>query len=188
MIIIVEGIDGSGKTTFCKFLSKKLKVPIIINEKFAVGLGRHEIKVLAQAETLIPFTKTFDFILDRGILTNIVYGKTYDIASLDKVINANAEAFKKYDGVICYIEVDGATAFQKIIQRENMEGIKEKSEIISGLSELTERYKIYYKKIKDEMPDKIFKIVGHKPIEEMAEAFIKECKSLKKEMVRNFYL
>ena len=78
-MIIVEGIDRVGKTTYCKELSKFLNIPILTlprpgedglkcSDKFIMGLY--------QVEVVVEFAILgFNFIIDRSYPSELVYSK-----------------------------------------------------------------------------------------------------------------
>lgn len=88
--IIVEGVDGCGKTTIALLLSKKFKIPIIKmpNMKQYFEEGNTEAYSRLFNETIVQF-KDSSFILDRGFPSSLVYSQVYnrpvDISYIDKL-------------------------------------------------------------------------------------------------------
>lgn len=80
MVIIVEGIDRIGKTTFCRTLSKKTGIPIFkennfFNTGYSTGDELRE-TLIEKMSSIINIIETIncDIILDRFHLSEIVYG------------------------------------------------------------------------------------------------------------------
>lgn len=116
--IIIEGVDGCGKTTTAELLSKKLKIPIIkmpnMKEYFEKGTTEQYSRLFN--ETVVQFSDT-SFILDRGFPSSLVYSQVYnrpvDISYIDQlekklkakvvILTALPEVFlkrKPYDDII----------------------------------------------------------------------------------------
>ena len=91
MIIILEGIDGSGKTTLAKKISSELDCPIygFCNElKYTKFL--HAWKTGITDFMLLDFLKEMKLdrlIIDRCLLTNFVYRKEFDEEILEHWLN-----------------------------------------------------------------------------------------------------
>lgn len=79
MILLIDGPDGTGKTTVCNILAEKLEWPIVkmpnMKEYFDKGMTEEFSKFFN--EMLLQF-KGFDFILDRGYTSSLVYSKVYE--------------------------------------------------------------------------------------------------------------
>lgn len=88
--ILIDGVDGCGKTTIAELLSKKLKIPIIKmpNMKEYFGKGTTEEFSKLFNETIVQF-KQYGFIMDRGFTSSLVYSQVYgrpvDISYIDKL-------------------------------------------------------------------------------------------------------
>jgi thymidylate kinase len=85
-VILIDGVDGVGKTTVCNLLAEKTGYPIIKmpNMPKYFDSNPEEMARLFN-ETIIQFPG--DMILDRGYPTSLVYSKIYgrDIRQLDYV-------------------------------------------------------------------------------------------------------
>lgn len=86
MIYIFEGVDLSGKSTKANELASKLNIPII-KKKLDVfdNIGSDFLKsdLIERAtrmffESIYPLGKHYDFILDRSLLSTLVYCKYFD--------------------------------------------------------------------------------------------------------------
>lgn len=77
--ILIDGADGLGKTTVIQKLSMNLQLPIIkmpnMKEYVEKGLAEEFSKLFNQ--TIVQFSQ-FDFILDRGFTSSIVYSKVFE--------------------------------------------------------------------------------------------------------------
>lgn len=82
--LIIDGPDGVGKTTICKLLAERLRIPIIkmpnMKEYFEKGLTEEFSKLFN--ETVVQFAR-YPFILDRGFTSSLVYSKVYGRESVD---------------------------------------------------------------------------------------------------------
>lgn len=86
MIYIYEGVDLSGKSTLAESHSEKMSIPII-KKKLEVfkhtrrkWLQGPEIELITQMffESIYPLGAQYDFILDRGLLSSLVYSKFFN--------------------------------------------------------------------------------------------------------------
>lgn len=79
MRILIDGVDGCGKTTVVDMLSKRFKLPIVkmpnMKEYFEKGTAEEFSKLFN--ETIVQFRK-YPFIMDRGFPSSIVYNDVYD--------------------------------------------------------------------------------------------------------------
>ena len=77
--IIIDGPDGCGKTTIVKMLSKKLDIPILkmLSAKSLFNKNVIEIASYTFTQLLIQL-KNYEYILDRGFITSLVYSKVYN--------------------------------------------------------------------------------------------------------------
>jgi thymidylate kinase len=73
-IIILEGVDCAGKSTFAEMLSKKTGFEILKGSSFEIanlgadGMFKHMMELLDKK----------DIIIDRFVYSNLVYGKLFD--------------------------------------------------------------------------------------------------------------
>ena len=85
--ILIDGADKLGKTTVIELLSRKLDLPVIKMPNAAEWIKDGSIEKVSEFynETLIQF-KDFDFIMDRGFPSSIVYSKVFERqANLDYI-------------------------------------------------------------------------------------------------------
>lgn len=90
MILLIDGPDGTGKTTICNELASLLKIPLVkmpnMKQYFENGMTEEFSKFFN--EILVQF-KTTDFILDRGYTSSLVYSKVFsrhfDMSYIDEI-------------------------------------------------------------------------------------------------------
>lgn len=77
--IIIDGADGTGKSTICQLLSRKFDIPIIKMPVPQEKVRTEEIEPLSEMfnKTLVQFHES-SFILDRGYTSSLVYSKIFD--------------------------------------------------------------------------------------------------------------
>ena len=101
-IIVFEGLDGAGKSTLMKIISRKLKIPIIkpltINKKIFMNSEKLEEYAELINKCLMNFKK-FNFILNRNFSGSIIYSKVYkrkyDLKYIDNFLIPQLEGFCK---------------------------------------------------------------------------------------------
>ena len=78
MILLIDGPDGTGKTTVCQMLSETLDIPVVkmpnMKEYFDAGSTEEYSKFFN--DILVQF-KGCSFIMDRGFTSSLVYSKIY---------------------------------------------------------------------------------------------------------------
>jgi len=86
MIFIFEGVDLSGKSTLAKEQSESQNLPLV-KKKLEVfnhirkdWLVKGDIELITQMffESIYPLGIKYDFILDRGLLSSLVYSKFFN--------------------------------------------------------------------------------------------------------------
>lgn len=88
--ILLDGADGTSKTTICQMLSRFLNLPIIKMPDSKQYIEKGSIEEFSKFfnETVIQFLE-FDFILDRGYPSSLVYsrvlGRDFDLSYIDKI-------------------------------------------------------------------------------------------------------
>lgn len=86
MVHIFEGVDLSGKSTLAKNQSESEDIPIIkkkleiFNHARKDWLVKGDIELITQMffESIYPLGIKYDFILDRGLLSSLVYSKFFN--------------------------------------------------------------------------------------------------------------
>jgi len=86
MIHIYEGVDLSGKSTLARKQSETEDIPIIkkkleiFNHARKDWLVKGDIELITQMffESIYPLGAKYDFILDRGLLSSLVYSKFFN--------------------------------------------------------------------------------------------------------------
>lgn len=76
--ILIDGADGLGKTTICQYISRKTGYPVVKmpNMKEYIEKGSAEEFSKLFNETIVQFSD-YDFILDRGFTSSMVYNKHF---------------------------------------------------------------------------------------------------------------
>lgn len=119
MLVIVEGVDGTGKTTLCKNL---------------YGFGIESIKPVPRDnkkqyknwKKVINFCRNFNYTVDRGFISELVY-RIYDGLPVNMRLKDMLKILKKC--VIIYCKTD--TAFEDSMERgeTNIVNKKDNAEI-----------------------------------------------------------
>lgn len=85
MIYIYEGVDMSGKSTLAKKQATETGFPIIKKRLDILNMGpdllsSNQIELATQLffESVFPLGQRYDFILDRGLLSSLVYSKYFN--------------------------------------------------------------------------------------------------------------
>ncbi len=99
MIHVLEGPNYAGKTTVAWALGKVLKLPVYVDEVRygAFGLEQREprdwyVQGLQSAINVAWFSRRFDFVVDRWLLTNLVYDSVRGVKWSDETISELIEA------------------------------------------------------------------------------------------------
>lgn len=95
-VILIDGVDGVGKTTVCQLLSEKTGYPIIKmpNMPRYFNTNPEEMSRLFN-EVIVQFP--YDMILDRGYPTSLVYSKVY---------NRNPENLEYLPSIVSKLKAD----------------------------------------------------------------------------------
>jgi len=170
MIIAVEGPDCCGKTTFGNELSKILDIPILKLKQFAICKKRSETKCWAQVSSMENFSHKLNFILDRFLLTNLVYNQIYyNIKSCKRYFNL----IEKMDVIIIMISVSFKELREKIKER------KDNKDVMKDIKQIHLIYNMWYQKIKEKYKyqDRIILLNGFQPMKDMLWELVnkKEC-------------
>lgn len=77
--VVIDGSDGLGKTSVCQMLGRIMSLPVIkmSNMREYIKKGSAEEFSKLFNETLVQFEE-YDFILDRGFTSSLVYDKVFD--------------------------------------------------------------------------------------------------------------
>ena len=125
MIYIYEGVDLSGKSTLANKKAEAMNIPIIkkklevfkhLDKEF---LSSNQIEVVTQMffESIYPLGKKYDFILDRSLLSSLVFSKYFErTVSLDYIYK-----YLFTPELSQYIEIYLVTTNQKSIERRFMD-------------------------------------------------------------------
>lgn len=116
MLIILEGIDGSGKTTLSKKLSEKYKLPVI---KFSYPKNDEEKNNMFLQYLKILYNNNFKLILDRSWISEIVYGNImrdscvlsdFQVEFLNYLVNL-------HNGRLYYCDIGAEKSYNNAIKR-----------------------------------------------------------------------
>ena len=142
MIYIYEGVDLSGKSTLSKLKATATGIPII---KKRLEIFQHtrkewllgkDIELITQMffESIFPIGKYYDFIIDRALLSSLVYSKFFNRkVQLDYI-------YKYFLGVEAkYIEVNLVIANEKSLRKR----YELRGESIFSMEELLIIQKLY---------------------------------------------
>lgn len=109
-IIIIEGVDGSGKTTTCNLLSKELNLPVIKLKNVPKYFTTNIEEVSRVFNETVEQFKSFSFILDRGLVSSIIYSRVYGRKdNLDYIFSLFGEIKPK----IFILTADEKTLFER---------------------------------------------------------------------------
>ena len=77
--ILIDGSDKKGKTTVIQMLSRKLDLPIVKMPNMPEYIEKNQAEEFSKLfnETIVQFSE-YDFIMDRGFTSSIVYSKVFD--------------------------------------------------------------------------------------------------------------
>lgn len=90
--ILIDGADGLGKTTICHLLSRRTGYPTVKMPNMKEYIKNNSPEEFSKLfnETIVQFSD-YDFILDRGFTSSMVYGKhfkrEFDLSYLDPLRN-----------------------------------------------------------------------------------------------------
>lgn len=109
MMIIVTGPDRVGKSTFCKHLQDKyglvtvdLERPQNVNSNDFIDNVSWSIKAYHVAMTVANFAQSFNFVVDRFHIDDIVYGNL-----LNRIVPDYTELEKKLQGKAIVLYLNG---------------------------------------------------------------------------------
>lgn len=118
MIIIVEGVDASGKDTLISNLSKLTNMEVVRGSSFEIS-EKGANKMFEEARKLLLEGK--DIIMNRSFYSNAVYGPMYDYPTMtDEQFNELNRIVEEV-GVIYYLTADT----EVIMNRLNARGDKD---------------------------------------------------------------
>lgn len=94
MIHVLEGPNYSGKTTVAQALGKVLKLPVYVDDARHGAHGFEPqsprdwyVQGLQSAAVVAWFSKRFDFVVDRWLLTNLVYDYVRGVKWSDETVS-----------------------------------------------------------------------------------------------------
>lgn len=105
MLVIVEGVDGTGKTTLCKNLYG-------FNIKSVKPVPRDNTKQYKNWKKVINFCRNCNYTVDRSFISELVY-RIYDGLPVNMYLKDMLKILKKC--VIIYCKTD--TAYEDSMQR-----------------------------------------------------------------------
>jgi broad-specificity NMP kinase len=114
MLIIIEGIDGTYKTTVANKVSKKLNVPIIKGSSFELATSSNE----ELFKRFVEFAEMNNVIFDRNIYSNKTYATLYnDYTILTDKQYSYIENILKNKATVYYLFADDETVRKRIRKR-----------------------------------------------------------------------
>lgn len=156
LYIIIEGIDGCGKTTLIKNLEERLQgteTPYVITGEPTRGNYGSRIRQQAKARTLTPEDEVFLFtadreqhvenfltpqlkkeqiiLQDRSYLTTAAYQSHFENYSIDKILKINEFAPKP--DLVIYLNISVETALKRIQTRQISESFEDKDRLEKAL-------------------------------------------------------
>jgi dTMP kinase len=142
-MIVIEGIDGSGKTTLAKHIAKKYNLPFYkfpvykdfkILKDFLQGKKalKEEATFLLFLANILINTKEQKAVYDRYVFSSIAYAHSLDI---EKAVNiVNSLPFLKPE-ILIYLDVDPLTAVKRKIGQKRGKNrkvsIRENEEVLT---------------------------------------------------------
>lgn len=114
MNIIIEGVDGSYKSTVAQKLHNRLGYPIVKGSSFEFAKG--------SSEDLFNFKKSIltkdDQIIDRSLFSNLVYATIYpEYTRLNGIQQKKLEAVIRENSVVVYLTASPDTIISRLEQR-----------------------------------------------------------------------
>jgi thymidylate kinase len=143
MIYIYEGVDLAGKSTLAERQSKEQNIPII-KKKLEVfkhhkkgWLKGPEVELITQMffESIFPLGVKYDFILDRSLLSSLVYSKFFHREVKLDYIYEYLKGEKSNSIVINFVYCSEEKLYERYTDRE---------EILFKFEELVTIQKIYH--------------------------------------------
>lgn len=185
----VEGIDGSGKSTFVKNLTQKLKKYdlLITKEPGGSGLGKHIRPILQNKpcnmgskaefllfaadraqhfeEKIIPALKEGKIIIsDRMADSSLVYQGVLRGLNMDMLKTVNAWCMKNIQPhATIYLKIDAATALERMHKRDE-EFTELEKQIVQGKETLIAGFDLIFKN-----RDTVYTLDASLPPKELAE-------------------
>lgn len=90
MIVLIDGPDGTGKTTVAKRISETLEIPYVKMPNMVEYFNKNSAEEFSKLfnETIVQFADC-SFVLDRGFTSSLVYSHVYkrdfDLSYIDKI-------------------------------------------------------------------------------------------------------
>lgn len=183
MKIILMGIQGSGKSTQGKLISKKLKVPYLSTGHIFRKMAREKtplsryIKETLAAGVLIPDNKTVEIV--EQYLLKPEYKKGYILDGFPRTLY-QAKAFKEKIDMVVYLTVSQKEALWRLSFRNDGGAVREDETLMA----LRKRIELFYKKtmpvIEFYKKKRLLKEVdGERSIEAIYKDILKRTRSLK---------
>jgi len=155
MLIIIEGIKSSGKTTLSKEVSKSLaiseyiKQPDLLDE-LGGNFDNFDLINFGVNKTILEITKKFNFdlILDEGFLTDLVQTSFIRHKDISLKLKSYNERLINLNYIIIFLVINKETLKKRLLEKNNRvtEGYLNELIIFQNyFQEFSKRYeKVYY--------------------------------------------
>src|SRR5690606_5840807 len=111
-IIVLEGCDGTGKSTLARALQEKTGFPIVQGSSFEIS----KLGVTEMYTKMMELINTNNIIIDRFYLSNYVYGNLFDYPTMTRDMFSTLAQKTEENALTVYL-----TAATEIIQNRILE-------------------------------------------------------------------
>lgn len=134
MNIIVEGVDGSGKSSLISNLEKLTGRKVIKGSSFEISAGGADAMFEQSKQILL---ENEDVIIDRFFYSNIVYGKMYGYPTMTKEQYAELNNLVSERAVVYELVADTDVIIKRINKRgDNMINVSDIEKIQKAYAEM----------------------------------------------------
>ena len=129
MIIVLEGCDCVGKTTFAEMLSEKTGYEVVKGSSFEIS----ELGADGMFEHMMSLLDRDNIIIDRFFYSNLVYGKLYDypLMTIDQYIQLSIKLNKR--ALVIYLNAQPHVIAERMLSRgDDMIKVEDINKILDG--------------------------------------------------------